>query len=373
MTLSKDKLNIITKLSQTVFLQKLNLNLIKKNSEYLYNLHGQIKPLYKNIIHKPNILYNKNETYKEIIKIINNSLIGENFYIKEKVAKTDKIIKLTNENINFYYINLGNYEKDINIINNLFNQSICLAKYKMLNKQNIIIIWIPVEKKRDYDFDIINNENLEKSINNFEAFTASGVTFNYNPKITIITRYEEITKLLLHELIHNYGIDGSQYHNNHNKLINNYKTIKNSKNYDYEYSIYESYTELLSSYLNLVFKNLNLNSNKDLLEKFKVDIIIETLYSYNTIANLIKLNNYKNYEEFEKKLIFKGNICMYEYYFLKALLYNNYELTIPNKKEDYEKNYQTIININKNDPLLKDVYKNYIKQHNFSYIFYDTF
>jgi len=69
-------------------------------------------------------------------------------------------------------------------------------------------------------------------------------------------------------------------------------------NYDYPYSIYESYTELLSSYLSIIFRNILLDSKKDLINRYKTEIIMEILYSYHTISNLIKLNNYRSYEDF---------------------------------------------------------------------------
>ena len=71
----------------------------------------------------------------------------------------------------------------------------------------------------------------------------------------------------------------------------------------------------------------------------------------------------------EKK--FKGDICIYEYYYLKCLLYNNYELYICKTKEDFKNNYIKIMNIYKEDILMEDIYNNYVKQTNFSYIFYD--
>ena len=75
-----------------------------------------------------------------------------------------------------------------------------------------------------------------KSTSNFEAFTASGLTYNKKPRITVITRYEEIDKLLFHELIHNYYLDGSKYHREIKNVILTYEKSKNDDNYNYEYS-----------------------------------------------------------------------------------------------------------------------------------------
>jgi hypothetical protein len=98
---------------------------------------------------------------------------------------------------------------------------------------------------------------------------------------------------------------------------------------------------------------------------------MELLYSYNTISNLIKLNDYNSFEEFEREKKFKGNICVYEYYYLKGLLYNNYKLLLCFNKEDFLKNYEKVISINKDDFLLKDVFNNMVVHTNFKYNFYD--
>jgi hypothetical protein len=209
-------------------------------------------------------------------------------------------------------------------------------------------------------------------MDNFNAFTASGVTFGTLTKISILTRYEEINKLMYHELIHNFGVDGTSYHDfiEETGILLRYKKIKENKSYHYDYSIYESYTELLSSYLNIIFRILEENKLEHKLKNiFLARIIIEIVYSYNTISNIIKLNNFTNYNDFIKNKTFVGEICFYEYYFLKALLYNNLVLKKIESQNDYLKLYEKIIEIN-HDDLLKEIFDKSIKQNNFSYIFY---
>ena len=94
-------------------------------------------------------------------------------------------------------------------------------------------------------------------------------------------------------------------------------------------------------------------------------------YSYNVICNLIHINGYTDFKEFINNVVFKGNICFYEYYFLKALMYNNYILEDNNNMNNTINNYKKIINIKKQDNLLETIYnKGFIKNENFSYIFY---
>lgn len=376
--MNKTRINIINRLVNSINLKNINFDLINTNSNNLYKIYKKIKPYWNDTLYEYNILNKDTDNYNKIFRITKTSLIGEYDFVQNELKKTRNIIHLNDSNLDFYYFNLGKYENDKTLINTLFNQSVCLSKFSNLyNKHNIIIIWIPIEINRDFNFASINPENLEKSIQNFNAFTASGVTFGGTPRYTIISRYEEISKLLLHELIHNYNLDGSGFHEHNHDLIKTYKNIKNPKtelsisNYDYSYSIYESYTELLSSYLSMIFRNINLEVKKDLLKRYQIEILMELLYSYNTISNLIKLNEYENFDDFEKNKKFKGDICVYEYYYLKGLLYNNYELFICSNENDFLENYNKIININKDDSLLKDIFENMVKHTNFKYNFYD--
>jgi hypothetical protein len=376
--MNKSRIDIINKLVNSVNLKNVNFDLIKLNSNNLYKIYKKVKPLWNYTNFQHIILKKDTIDYNKAYKITKNSLICDYNYVQNELLKTKSIIHLNDSTIDFYYLDLGNYEEDKELINFLFAQSVCLAKFsKLYSKQNIIIIWIPVITNRDYIFNTINQENLNESIKNFNAFTASGVTFGSSPRITVISRYEEISKLLLHELIHNYNLDGSGFHEHNHDLIKTYKEIKNPKtssninNYDYSYSIYESYTELLSSYLSMIFRNIKLDSKNDLIKRYESEILMELLYSYNTISNLIKLNDYNSFEEFEREKKFKGNICVYEYYYLKGLLYNNYKLLLCFNKEDFLKNYEKVISINKDDFLLKDVFNNMVVHTNFKYNFYD--
>jgi hypothetical protein len=327
------------------------------------------------------IIESKTPEFEQIKKITSNSIIANYKIIQNQIAKINQIIKLTFKNITFYYIDTSGYNQDIQQINQLFRMIITFGEYYNVfvnSDKPIVIIWLPINKSRDFAFNQINDSNLAKSTENFNGFTASGVTFGTSPRYTIVTRYEEVAKLLLHELIHNFNVDGNSCHHELYPVISKYKKTK-GKNYDYEYSIYESYTELLSSYYNIIFSNINLAGYKDKIEeKIKSQIILELLYSYNTIANLLRINNYKTYGEFIRKEHFAGDICVYEYYYLKALMYNNYpiiiiDLTDTEATSKFTQIYEQIINLNRKDKLLQEICNNYVKQTNFSYILIKNF
>lgn len=388
--MSKNIYNNLINLSKKIGLNFVNVDLIKKNSQTLFDEYLKIKQIYLNLsstIHKNytfrNIIITDSD-YNQIINIIKNNFLADNSKILNHIKNTQSIYYFQWNNIKFYCLNpinkiTSNYHSETNNYKKCFDMflmSICLNIYKFnyTDSTNRIIYWIPIDKSRNFNFSIINKHTLKIAENNFEAFVASGVTWGSNPKYTIITRFEEIEKLLLHELIHNYNIDGSAFHHHNHNIIKNYAQIKKSGNYDYTYSIYESYTELLSSYFNMIFTNIKLNmKEKKIKKKFFCQIIIELLYSYNLIANLIKLNGYENYNHFIREKIFKGNICFYEYYYVKGLLYNNFELMFGSNPNDFKIIYGKINDCIgndeiSNDKLLKLVYTNSFPQINYKYI-----
>lgn len=377
-----NKYMLIEKIVPKIKLKYINIDLINKNAKYLANIYIKIRKLWDNLKDFSHILLSNNtDEYYQIIKITTNSIIGNYQIVQDELMKSKEIIKLTYGNITFYYINLSSYHKDKAQINFLFRLIITFAQYYNIldtnsNSSNpIIVIWLPINKSRDFNHDVVNASSLEASTQNFNAFTASGVTFGHSPRYTIISRYEEAAKLLLHELIHNFYVDGNICHHTLYGVITRYKKTKGN-NYDYEYSMYESYTELLSSYYNIIFYNINLpNYLNNIQNKIKSQIILELLYSYNTIANLIKINGYNSYDEFLLKEDFLGDICVYEYYYLKALMYNKFPLIIFDSHSDsntcdkFVQLYEDLLKMKRKDKLLREICNNYVKQSNFSYIF----
>lgn len=363
---NNSKGDIITKLVGNIK-GGINSSLIKKNARIIELKYEQIKKIWLSLNELQYIYEHVSKC--EVDSIINTStLLSFNYYRQFINDGNINIIKLQYKNIIFYYVNKNNnFEKDKKIINRLFKETITLHIYSGVNtnEHDVIVIWIPIDRCRNYKYSDITSIN--KSTSNFEAFTASGLTYNRKPRITVITRYEEIDKLLFHELIHNFYLDGSKYHKQIKNVIFNYEKSKNDDNYNYEYSLYESYTELYSSYLNIIFKILISSDDKS---KIYAYILIEIIYSYNIISNLILLNQYTSYEDFKKRKSFKGDICFYEYYFLKGLMYNNYIFKDNNSLENTIENYKSIINMKTDDILLEQMFPLCVKQSNFSYIYF---
>lgn len=373
----------IKNLINSIDLKKINYRLIKANINKLFNIYIKLKKYWKQI-NSFDIKYNvmtKNDdnTYNQIMNIVSDNFLSNNPQIKKILNKTKYIHSLNYSNIYFYWLSESEKKdlssKDYVLAMDMFKIELCLNLYKFDEKDKIkrYVIWIPINKKRNFFSNNISRTNLNRAQENFEAFVASGVTFGSIPRITIITRYEEVEKLLIHELIHNYGIDGSGFHNQMNGVLAEYVKVKNNGNYHYEYSIYESYTEMLSTYFYLLFMNIKSGlDDNELKNKLMAQILLEIIYSYNLICNLINLNGYLTYDEFRSKMTFGGEICKYEYYYIKGLMYNNWELKFGNKLEDFVDIYTSIISMIKNiknadDKMMREIYSKHIKQKNYKY------
>lgn len=370
---------------ENINLEYLNISIIEENVQYLYNIYLQIKKEYSVISSMDFPIENikSGPIYDKVVENISYISLPEKEkdILKEKVKS---INKLEYGNTFLFWISFDDEKDNSQYAFKMFKIFLCLQNFYKPSKdeyKNRIVVWFPIDSKRDFYFDKINEDTLLYTKKKFGAFVASGLTtINNNffypirnlSRITIITRYEEIEKLLIHELIHNFNMDGNEYLTDLNSIITKYNSIKPNNNYTYDFSIFESYVELSSTYFYLIFKNIN-EDVENVKDKLFSQIVIEIIYSYNIIANLIKLNEYDNYEKFKETIKFKGEIPFYEYYYVKALMYNNYIFKLGYKLKNFINIYENIIylikkNIKNDDKLMKEIYshshKNFI---NFKY------
>lgn len=338
---------------------RLNENIINDNVKFLMNYYRKFFELYKKDVTIQNFDEHFYSEINDKIRFFNENKTIKTFIDNEK----NNVTKLKLNNITFYCY--GNELEKSKLLLKIAN---VMYQFYEQNKE-ITIIWIPINKRKIFQSSFLNEDTLQQSVDNFEAFTVSGLTQD-NHSTVIITRQEEIIKLLFHELIHCFDADGSNY--NFDEIIKEYRKKKDSRLHSYESDIFESYTELLSSYFNMIYYLVSENvllTDEVLFNRLKSLILIEYFYSLNLICNLIHLNSGLDYDFFYQYGYFIGDICIYEYYYLKTIMYNNFKLKELKTKNDFSQNLKNIINLNTYDPNIARVFQYYKKTNLYNYCF----
>ena len=146
----------------------------------------------------------------------------------------------------------------------------------------------------------------------------SGVTYinnnDYSKDFSIIFRKNESMQTVIHELIHNIGVDFNKqipYHNILNKINIHPKT---------KLVLNEAYTEAVTNIINVSINSVN-------LKQFITNINYEINFCVFQIAKILLFFNFKDIQDFIKPYDnlnrFKQKTHVFSYYFVKtALLYN---------------------------------------------------
>lgn len=152
----------------------------------------------------------------------------------------------------------------------------------------------------------------------------SGVTvFKYNESLPIITtvyRSEEMYKLLIHELIHNYKYDFAFME--FNLKLSDFINISR----DTKLTVNESYTEVVALLLNTMAESFNFKEtgNYDL---FKVMLNYEAQFSLLQCARILKFYGFTSVDDFfqkyDNKNRFRQNTNVFSYFFIKTSLLVN--------------------------------------------------
>lgn len=149
------------------------------------------------------------------------------------------------------------------------------------------------------------------------AFNVSGMT-NYHDKIIILTKVEEIIKLLFHELVHYTKLDNFGSHTiNFNFSITNNIIIQ------------EAYAEFMSIILSTAYESIYISNylNYKIYDVYNILIHFEKIYSIYLSTNLLKFYNYDKhnfmnfFENKEKKMF--SYIHIWEYIIIRTQLLLN--------------------------------------------------
>jgi hypothetical protein len=174
----------------------------------------------------------------------------------------------------------------------------------------------------DSNIDIISENNVN-----------TGFTRTCIPKSEIVVyRLEEWFKVLIHETMHNFGLDFSDMDNTNCK--NRILSIFPVKS---EVNLYEAYTEFWARIMNVVFCSYSNARKKDnineLLTNAEFFLNFERIYSF---YQMVKVLNFMNIEyrflisktghaDSIRRSLYKENSNVLAYYIVTMILINNYE------------------------------------------------
>jgi len=226
------------------------------------------------------------------------------------------------------YSNKNSHNINIDLIIKIFD-----IFHKITNKKNKIYLTIYLSniKKKIYEYDYKHTHKLLKPININSGSTIKNINIS-------LWRYEEIYKVLIHELIHYFSVDFGFETNGYEEAE---LYIQNIINIDGEDRLFESYTETMANIIHccLLEKITHVNVIK-LLE-------LEISFSLLQIGKILNYFNIKNYEDIFDKSKNKINqsTSVLSYFIIKgSLLF---------KLDDF-------LNFTKNDIIFGDKLNDYL-------------
>lgn len=256
------------------------------------------------------------------LNMVNNSRFQKNIKNTDTIYTFNLNINNDNIKINFLFNSSQKIDGYISAILHALHTFCYLFPY---NYNNLTINISLDDNYRDLDYyksynnynDIFNYLH-QKSL----AFNVSGVTNRFD-KTILLTKNEEIIKLMYHELIHFIGLDHELLHT---PIIFTW-AIKNNK-----LNLSETYTEFIAIILNSMYQSIHLASLKKEIkyyDLFKKIIFLEYNYSLYLTSSILKFYGY-NVDTFinffnnigEKKF---SPILTWEYIILRTQLFLNWD------------------------------------------------
>lgn len=193
-------------------------------------------------------------------------------------------------------------EPNVDLINKIF---LFMSKlFKASNEKLKLVVFYGNQKKM-LDFSNKNNFLCSDNVN-------SGVSIKH--ELIMIWRKEEFYKVLIHELVHFFGIDfyvNDSIYEKLNELLNlKYKIVGSDK-------INESYTEAIAIFLHsIIYSEENMLNINDVMK-------YEIMFSHFQMAKILSYFNCESFDKLEKTNI-KQNTSVFSYYIIKSILMVNY-------------------------------------------------
>ena len=330
----KDIVQIDNNIDNTYQFTKLIYTILNQDTEYTCSNHHDIHDN-KRVISK-----NINQHLK------NNLYLPDNVkhFIIDKSDKNKQYIHNYIITVNEYTIKLYlvEYNKHLSTkyctnicknIANIFNLLITITSnnYYRCSCDSIDIILYLTPFKRTTD----NINSLGLGANHVNGGFCYGCT---NRQTVCVYRYEDYFKTLIHELVHNFGIDKYLIENISNKESVEYvHKIYNLTNYkinsSFNYGINESYCEFWACIINCLYtvksryKHLKF---KNYFNKFKRLLITDILHNIVQVVKILKLYNlnYIDIINLGKTNNYSETTHVISYYLLKTVLLYNLDSVI---------------------------------------------
>lgn len=312
----------------------LKYNHINKYKQYYEILYNPIEDR----IELHNLIYNNSFISLDIIHHIESSELFRTKYIYEDKNNYNNI-KLT-----LYEFNqITHYDEDINEIINII---LLTTKLFKINNRTININLILSEQKKY----LYPNQEYISTDNVNSGATTTYLHYSNNDNI-IIWRKEEYIKVLIHELIHLYGVDFHSDDTISNKitpLFNSRITLFDNNKDAYS----ESYVESLAIIINSVVKSVINDTNFDEI------ITYEILFGYFQVSKILYHMNKNIVFNIDTKINLKQLTSVASYYFIKLMFLSNLDIFL-----EYLNNNSFFIKQNENRfiSLYKQSLYNYLK------------
>lgn len=292
----------------------------------IINIYNDLKRIYMD---SENIyVYKLIENIEDIKEILDSYYINliddrydKTFNFKKELNKVNNIYRFSIKNIEFFdiYILYDDLNYCFNIIKiidvfsrhilNGDKEKIKIVKSRLGDRKKFPIFIFPNNIKRNLAGKFFSENHLDFYKKTNQAFTTSGMTGDY----MVITKKEELIKLLLHELIHFYKLDGTI--DKHGSSLGKWRNNMPFNDYNGEE---ECIAELLSNIYNSMFVSIiTLRDLKDL-------IYDEQQYSHYVIAKILlyfRLKPKNIFESTKKKVDLVSPINLYHIF--KSIVFDN--------------------------------------------------
>lgn len=316
-----------------------NLKLLLNNMINAFKIKLDIYPLIP-----PNIKTIQ-KTFIDFNQQFNN--VKDSVFEKDVLKMTDIYsinLKINNDKIKLNFL-VNDLIENIGLVTNII-QSLHVFCYMFKYEYNGLTIDICLDNNNRDLFLLKNKMSYDKIFENLQkksgAFNVSGVTYRIK-KYILLTRSEEIIKLLYHEMVHFIGLD--------HELLN--QPVKfNWATESTEFNLSEAYAEFMSIILNSAYQTIQLSgiNNINLYDSYGKILYAETKYSIYLTCNILKFYHYdsSNYMDFfrgigEKKY---APIMVWEYIFVRTqLLLNLNELSNIMHNSDWRVDESNITNV----------------------------